>query len=339
MPASLVRFATQTNPHIDLSDSRSQKSLPPYYCWGLLTGDSVSTLNINPNTLGELIQALDALSIQEIEALAMGDKLALNTLTLLSPVTNDAQLYCQGLNYADHRDETSASRDGENLLFMKGSGSISPPTADIIRPAGVELLDYEVELGLILRAPLPSDGTITEETLNQHIAGLVLCNDVSARDWMMGAPVMQWFRGKSQKSFCPMGPVFHYIKADEQLPLAGLELKLWVNGELRQNANTQQLIHRPAAALNELSNMAHMKAGDCLLTGTPGGVALEMDLKSGLAIILNMKNDDKRRRAFINAQAKRPHYLRDGDIVEAEISSQDGKVQLGRQYNHVSSAD
>ena len=78
-----------------------------------------------------------------------------------------------------------------------------------------------------------------------------------------------------------------------------------------------------------------MKAGDCLLTGTPGGVALEMNIKTGLSLILNMTKDAKRKAKFTKAQAINPHYLKDGDIVESQIMSGDGSIHLGRQKNTV----
>jgi len=151
----------------------------------------------------------------------------------------------------------------------------------------------------------------------------------------MGAPAMQWFQGKSYRSFCPAGPILYILDENEIKQLPQMQLKLWVNGKLRQDACTNQLIHKPHTTLEHASRFSNMKAGDCLLTGTPGGVALDMNLKTGLSLLLNMTKDAKRKAKFTRAQASNPHYLKDGDIVESQIISGDGSIHLGRQKNTV----
>ncbi len=151
----------------------------------------------------------------------------------------------------------------------------------------------------------------------------------------MGAPAMQWFQGKSYRSFCPAGPLLYLLDENEIEHISSMQLKLWVNGELRQSAQTNQLIHKPHTTLEHISRFSNMKPGDCLLTGTPGGVALGMNLKTGLSLVLNMTKDSKRKAKFTRAQISNPHYLQDGDVVETEIKSRDGSISLGRQKNVV----
>lgn len=257
-----------------------------------------------------------------------------------APVTRDVQLYCQGLNYAEHRAESGASMAGdeENLIFMKAASSICGPNETIIRPRGCQLLDYEIELGLVLKRDLVEPTRVTEADLGEYIGGLVLCNDVSARDLMFGAPMLQWFKGKSQRTFCPTGPVLYLLDEADMAQLYSLELQLRVNGELKQNATTDQLIHRPAKTLSELSEFADLRAGDCLLTGTPGGILAGSSPKAALAILLNFTNDKKRREKFIRAQQARARFLAPGDTLELQIKTADGSIDLGTQTNQIEDA-
>ncbi len=252
-----------------------------------------------------------------------------------SPISADVQLFCQGLNYADHREESgmSVEHDEENLIFMKAASSICGPNDDIIRPADCELLDYEIELALVLKQGINAQVQIAESDLKNYVGGLVLCNDVSARDLMFGAPMLQWFRGKSQRTFCPLGPVLYLMDDADFDQLYSLELTLKWNGVVKQSASTSQLIHRPAKTLTDLSGFCDVQAGDCLLTGTPGGVLAGSNLKVGLSIITNMKNDQKRRKKFTQAQLAMTRFLQPGDTLELSIQSSDGAIDLGTQKN------
>jgi len=260
-------------------------------------------------------------------------------VTLLSPLTSNSALICQGLNYAQHQAEAGLSprahEPDDNLVFLKSSASLCGPADDIIRPPDCQLLDYEAELGLVIGRAIEEPASVSRDALGDYVAGFLICNDVSSRDQQMGAPAMQWFKGKSYRTFCPAGPVLYLLDEGEIDYVERLEISLWVNGELRQRANTGQLIHKPHDTLTYLSQFSDVRPGDCLLTGTPGGVAFEMDLRTGLAIVLNMRHDKRRRDKLREAQLKRTGYLEPGDIVEIEISSEDGQVNLGRQRNTV----
>lgn len=260
-----------------------------------------------------------------------------DSIHLNSPISQNVQLFCQGLNYADHRSESglTSAGDEENLIFMKAASSICGPNETILRPQGCELLDYEIELALVLKEDVSKPTKINESDLSKYVGGLVLCNDVSARDIMFGSPMLQWFRGKSQRTFCPMGPVLYLMDPDDFSQLLSLQLTLKLNGEVKQSASTELLIHRPAATLAEISTFANLTAGDCLLTGTPGGVLVGGNLKAALAIILNLKNDIKRRRKFTEAQLAQTRFLEPGDVLELSIKTADGAIDLGSQRNEI----
>ena len=147
--------------------------------------------------------------------------------------------------------------------------------------------------------------------------------------------MLQWFKGKSLRTFCPLGPVFFLPDADDFQRFYDLELKLWLNGELKQSASTTQLIHKPAPTLTELSTFMDLNEGDCVLTGTPGGVLAGTSLKVAMSVILNFSNDEKRRLKFTEAQLARTDFLVPGDVLELEISTADRAIDLGRQKNVV----
>jgi len=134
-----------------------------------------------------------------------GPALRVSAAQLLSPVTADAQLICQGLNYRDHAAEAGHHVRKQNLFFTKASSSLSGPYDDIRRPEGVELLDYEIEIGIVLRRNIRAPATVTDGTVGDFVAGIVLCNDVSARDTMFGASFFQWVSGQELSDLLPRG--------------------------------------------------------------------------------------------------------------------------------------
>lgn len=314
--------------------------------WGILQGNTILPLNWHYQELQELIENEINNSEFHPEMFSedcMASPISLSDVTPLSPLTSTSQLLCQGLNYATHATEvgirTREKKKGSNLVFSKASASLCGATDEIIYPNNTRLLDYEIELGIVLKKEINQATEIAETELKDYVAGFVICNDVSARDLMLGAPGLQWFQGKSQRTFCPCGPILYLCSPEEIDQINQFDLKLWVNGQLRQSANTQQLIHKPHETMSELSHYCNLKPGDCLLTGTPGGVALKTDIKAGLSIILNMTNDQKRKQKFIQSQKNNPNYLKVGDLVETEISSNDGSIHLGKQMNRVVSAN
>ncbi len=307
--------------------------------WGKLTGERVYALPWQDTELRDVLTNLAERRTEAEQATDTG--LTLDDVELLSPLTPTSTLLCQGLNYASHQQEAGMEKakidPDENLLFIKSSASLCGANDAIVRPGECELLDYEAELGLVIGKPIVETTAVPRAALGEYIAGFVICNDVSARDQQLGSPAMQWFKGKSYRTFCPAGPILYLLDEGEIEYIDRLNVKLWVNGELRQDASTAQLLHKPHDTLAFSSRFANLHPGDCLLTGTPGGVALNMNLKTGLAVLLNMRNDARRLQKLRAAQGASPAYLNDGDVVEIEICSDDGQIMLGRQRNRVAS--
>ena len=254
---------------------------------------------------------------------------------LLSPVTPGGSIYAQGLNYQDHAAEAQHAKRTSNLIFAKASSSLTGPYADIVRPDEVELLDYEVEFGIVLRSDLGAGDVVTDETLGEAVAGVVLCNDVSARDTMFGASFLQWFRGKSYRTFCPVGPVLWLLDPGEiAAALQKLSIKLWVNDELRQSASSSQLIFGPAETLTYIASSIDLNRGDLLLTGTPGGVTAPASPKLVQILKDNLLADERRRDELRVEMSKGRPFLKAGDLVTATLSGAGGTA-LGGLANRI----
>lgn len=267
---------------------------------------------------------------------AGSDLLDFASLDLLSPVTPPCQIVCQGKNYLDHMLETGVKPKNKdfNLLFLKASSSLAPARGKLVRPRGVRLLDYELELGLVIRKAPEKGVRITRANIHDYVAGLVMANDVSARD--IQVPERQWFKGKSLRGFCPTGPWIWFWGREEVDCLGSLELELKVNGEVRQKATTGQLLHSPEDTLTEIAGLFDLYPGDLLLTGTPGGVAMRVKAKTKWQEFRDLwKGDKEKFRAFVEEQATSPHYLKPGDTVESSIRCVKTGVDLGRQILNV----
>ena len=297
--------------------------------WGIVRGDTVTPV---PGAYGSLAAFLTEGGAEHVRAGGPGGdggapSIPLATIEPLSPVTAPCRIIAQGTNYQAHRRETG-THHGFNLLFAKADSSLTSARGPVVRPWGVRLLDYELELGLVLGRAITGPIEAQADRLEDVLAGAVMANDVSARDIQL--PEEQWFRGKSFRTFCPVGPYFYLFDRGDAKRLSELRLRLWVNGTLRQDATAAQLIYGPAPTLTLLSRSLDLAPGDLLLTGTPGGVALRPP--TGLARRLGALLPPARRmRAFVAAQAKRSEYLRDGDLVTSTIATPDGALDLGRQ--------
>jgi 2-keto-4-pentenoate hydratase/2-oxohepta-3-ene-1,7-dioic acid hydratase in catechol pathway/catechol 2,3-dioxygenase-like lactoylglutathione lyase family enzyme len=267
-----------------------------------------------------------------------GSKVRASEVRFLSPVTPPARIICQGANYADHRREGgySSQKPAFNMIFTKADSSLCGAADDIVRPARVALLDYEVELGLVVGAAIRAPLVVAPGEIHRYVGGLVVANDVSARDVQI--PEEQWVKGKSFRTFCPTGPYLYLLDESDGELLERLELRLWVNGELRQSASTADLLYTPHETLTELSGVMDLTPGDLILTGTPGGVAIKAPppLMRKLGALLP---PERRMKAFIQGQAGNRAYLQPGDVVRASIFSRDGRVDLGTQVSRVVDAD
>ncbi|MER7303191.1 fumarylacetoacetate hydrolase family protein [Nocardioides sp. NPDC127514] len=252
---------------------------------------------------------------------------------VLSPVTRPCRVLAQGANFKTHLRENGMDTDRAfNVLFTKSSASVCGPNDDIIRPPHVRLLDYEVELGIVLGKPITGPAVITDKELGQYIGAFVVANDISARDVQL--PENQWYKGKSYRTFLPVGPYLAVPDADEIARWPDLRLKLEVNGEVRQNELASDMLFGPAETLTEVSQVEDLDVGDLLITGTPGGVALELP-GARTQRIAGLLPEDFRWRLFIKSQLNTGGYLKPGDTVTTSIRTDDGAIDLGTQHSLV----
>lgn len=204
-----------------------------------------------------------------------GDGWAVSEVELLAPVPDPGTIYAIGLNYEDHIAETGNQRPEAPLVFVKVRGSVAPPGGPVRCPEVVTKLDYEGELTIVIGA----DG---------RIGGFCVADDVSARD-LQGREA-QWTRAKGADTFCPFGP--WVTTADEVQDPQNLRLRTWVNGELRQDSSTSNLIFGCQEVVDFIAQTCSLAPGDLILTGTPNGVGVGMDpprfLQSGDAIRIDI---------------------------------------------------
>ncbi|MEO1435650.1 MAG: fumarylacetoacetate hydrolase family protein [Bacteroidota bacterium] len=259
-------------------------------------------------------------------------ELSLADLDLLSPVTRPTRLLCLGVNYADHRAEAKGDQhQTDTLFFRKDESAITGPFAAIPYPQEEPLFDYEVEMGLVIKRDLNRPTEVNPSNLSDYVAGVVLANDLSARTTMVFAPFGQWYKGKSLRNLCPIGPFIHLFEAGEAQQLHDLQIKLWVNGEVRQDAHTSQLITSPERALTEASAFVDLEVGDVLLTGTPGGVALQAPGKFAQLIGRLLLSPEQLKAVLVKKQLASGRFLKPGDVVTCTLQSPSGEVNCGEQ--------
>ena len=237
-------------------------------------------------------------------------------------------------NFASHVKD--AGMDPKSIpltFFRKASASISGPFDDIVKPDHVKFLDYEVEIGRVIGQDIPVGTTISESNLADYIAGLVVTNDVSARDIQL--PQTQFYEAKSYPTFTPVGPALVLLDADELKRFGDLRLQLRVNGHVRQNMVVgDDMIYQPVQALESLARFQDLAAGDLVMTGTPVGTALSAPPKP-IEIIGSLLPPAVKWKAFFKRQDKNAKYLKDGDAVELSVATDDGAIDLGTQRTAV----
>ncbi|MCW3020536.1 MAG: fumarylacetoacetate hydrolase family protein [Solirubrobacterales bacterium] len=190
----------------------------------------------------------------------------LDEVTLLAPVPSPRVIFGIGLNYADHVRETGGDTPEQPLVFMKLPSSAAPPNAPVHCPQVVRRLDYEGELAVVMGP-------------GRSVAGYAVADDVTARDLQGREP--QWTRAKGADGFCPYGPWI--TTADEIADPHRLTLRTWVNGELRQDSNTANLIFSIPELIEFISETCTLQTGDLILTGTPSGVGVGQNPPAFLA--------------------------------------------------------
>ncbi|WP_214323472.1 fumarylacetoacetate hydrolase family protein [Nonomuraea sediminis] len=221
-------------------------------------------------------------------------------LRIGAPIARPGKIVCIGLNYSDHAAESGAAVPSEPVVFMKAPNTMIGPDDQVLVPRGSVKTDWEIELAVVIGETCRYLES-RQEALSR-IAGYAICNDVSEREFQLERGG-QWDKGKSCETFNPFGPWL--VTADDVPDPQDLGMRLWVNGEQRQNGATKNMIFDVAEIVRYLSRFMVLEPGDVINTGTPAGVAM--------------------------GTPGQP-YLRAGDVVELEI---DG---LGRQRQTVGQA-
>ena len=226
-----------------------------------------------------------------------GPAIPLSQVTLEAPLPRPRRnIFCVGKNYHEHAHEfarsgfdssaaTGAVPDAP-IIFSKVPDCVTGPSTPIlVDPRASEAIDYEAELAVVIGK---GGRGISRERALDHVFGYTIVNDVTARD--LQGRHKQWLIGKSQDSFCPMGP---WLASADEVDLADTAVRCWVNGELRQDANTRALIFDVPTLIETLSRGLTLLPGDVIATGTPAGVGIGFNP---------------------------PKYLRPGDVVRIEIA-------------------
>lgn len=225
-----------------------------------------------------------------VKAVESGKNIKLRSeVKIIAPILNPDKLICIGMNYVDHCTEQNIPVPTEPIVFSKFNSSIIGPTDDIPYPDETKELDWEVELAIVIGK---EGKNIPKEDAMQYVFGYTAAHDVSARDWQLKRNGGQFLIGKSMDGFCPLGPAI-VMKEDIKDPH---NLRVWthVNGQSKQDSNTNQLVFKTEELVAFLSRFFTLKPGDTILTGTPPGVG-----------------------CFRNP----PEYLKRGDVVEIGIES------------------
>ncbi len=264
---------------------------------GRLDGEMVVPINSPDGLPGE--DPMIALIRSDVAPTDASAPLPLSDLQLCAPIRQPSKnVICVGLNYHAHADEFSSSGydtstqadqpiPSHPIVFTKAPGSLTGACDDVHVPWGhTNEVDYEAELAVVIGK---GGRHIRKEDAYGHVFGYSVINDVTARD--LQRDHKQWFLGKSIDSFCPMGPAI--VTADEVEP-ENLELRCWVNSELRQSSNTRDLIFDIPTLISTISASMELSPGDIIATGTPKGVGIGYTP---------------------------PRFLSSGDVVRVEISS------------------
>jgi 2-keto-4-pentenoate hydratase/2-oxohepta-3-ene-1,7-dioic acid hydratase in catechol pathway len=212
-----------------------------------------------------------------------------------SPIVRPSAIICIGMNYAAHAAESGSEPPAVPIVFLKTPNTLGGPDDDVAIPRGSTKTDWEVELGIVIgeRASYldsPADSI-------RHIAGFVIANDLSEREWQMEISGGQWSKGKSAPGFSPVGP---WLVTPDELDYRDVRLRSFVNGEPRQDSTTADLIFDVDTIVWSLSQYMTLEPGDLIMTGTPQGVALS---------------------------GKYP-YLKAGDVLDLEIDGLGHQRQL-----------
>jgi 2-keto-4-pentenoate hydratase/2-oxohepta-3-ene-1,7-dioic acid hydratase in catechol pathway len=256
-------------------------------------GQIRSLAGIIPDIDGALLTRLPA-ALAGIDVAAL--PVVADDVRIAEPVGRVGKFICIGLNYIDHANEAGMPVPTEPIIFMKATSSIIGPNDDVLLPPTSVKSDWEVELGVVIGREARY---VSKEAAMDHVAGLVLVNDLSEREYQLERGG-QWDKGKGCDTFGPFGPWL--VTLDEVADIDNLDLWLDLNGQRVQTGNTDKLIFDVPTVVSYVSQFMSLQPGDIISTGTPPGVGMGM---------------------------KPPLFLKDGDVMELGIAG------LGRQRQQV----
>ena len=255
---------------------------------GAIAGDRVVDLGAAgfPGDMVELIARWPQIEDKIRRQIARGmTDFALSAVRLRAPVPNPQKIVAIGLNYADHVAETGRQKPDRQVWFAKLPNAVNGPYDDIQLPRVSSMIDYEAELVVVIGKRCRH---VAREDAADIVFGYMAGNDVSVRDWQSHTP--QWILGKSFDTHAPAGPWI--VTADEIGDPHALGIRCFVNGDMRQNSNTEHLVFNVWDQIAHVSQAMTLLPGDLIFTGTPGGVGMAMNP---------------------------PSFLKSGDVVRVEI--------------------
>ena len=261
-------------------------------------------LSSKPESMVDLISEWDTLQREVDDILNDGsDKIPISEVSLLAPIQRPGKFLAIGMNYQKHRAEAvdaGITPPRNQMWFTKQTTSINDPFGDVRKPDSTMMLDYEVELAFVIGKECYQ---IKAEEASDYIFGYMVCNDVSMRDWQMHnmPDRIELMIGKSHDSHGPIGPWL--VTADEVPDPHNLRIECFVNGDLRQSSNTDDMIWNCYEQVEYLSSAMTLRPGDIVATGTPPGSGFSPRGASGKA--------DKERKGNV--------FLQAGDVVRCEI--------------------
>lgn len=229
--------------------------------------DDTHAVEVGAPDLGALLTRSDW---RRQAAGANGPSHELATLDYAPPVPAPSKIFCVGLNYRTHILEMGRELPSDPTLFAKFANCLLGARDDVLLPAASERVDWEVELGVVIGAPVRH---ASAEQASAAIAGYTVVNDISMRDWQWRTT--QWLQGKAFEASTPVGPVL--VTGDELDDAADLEVRCEVDGEVMQRSHTSDLLFGPADVVSYISRFTTLQPGDLIATGTPGGVGSARD--------------------------------------------------------------
>ncbi|XP_018348646.1 PREDICTED: fumarylacetoacetate hydrolase domain-containing protein 2 isoform X2 [Trachymyrmex septentrionalis] len=250
-----------------------------------------------PNTLKKFLEGGDDLLKKAKRIVAEGRSITPEAdVNLLAPIARMDKLACIGLNYSGHCQEQGIPTPESPIVFSKFPSNIIGPRDNILLPQISDKVDWEAELAVVIGKKCKG---LSNDDVEDCIFGYTVAQDITARDWQKRNGG-QFLLGKGMDTFCPLGPAVVTKEAISEIN--NLSVRTWVNGNLKQDGNTSELIFKPHEIVAYLSQFVTLLPGDVILTGTPAGVGFAR---------------------------KPPEYLQRGDVLETEIES------LGRLRNKV----